>query len=181
MEYIILDTKEVASQGELRKRNSNISFPSVWDQDVLDFLGIAPVFTSPQPTFDSVSQTVQLSAPVLTKKGHYEQSWTVVDLDPEIVTANQTAKLEQLKTSIIQRVQSNLDNFAKEKNYDSILSACSYANSTNSVFKAEGELAVSLRDATWIAMYAILEEVQSGNRVVESFSDIENDMPVLAW
>lgn len=181
MEYIILDTKEVVSQGELRKRNSNVSFPSTWDQDVLDFLNIAPVFPAPHPEFDSITQSVQASAPVLTNKGHYEQSWTIADLDPEIVTANQTAKLEQLKTSIIQRVQSNLDNFAKEKNYDNILSACSYANSTNPIFKSEGELAISLRDSTWSALYTVLAEVEAGTRTVTTFSDIESDLPVLSW
>ena len=74
MEYIIIDTQEVVSQGELRRRNPDTSFPTVWGPDVLEFLGIAVVFPAPQPEFDSVSQSVIQGAPVLTSKGHYEQS-----------------------------------------------------------------------------------------------------------
>lgn len=181
MEYIILDTKEVVSQGELRKRNSNTSFPAVWEKDTLDFLGIAPVFPAPQPEHDSVTQTVQSSDPVLTNKGHYEQSWTIVDLDPEIIAQNRTAKLEQLKTSIVQQVQSSLDTFAQTKNYDNILSACTYATSTIPTFKTEGQKAVELRDATWAALYSILSEVEAGTKTVNSFDDVKNDLPTLAW
>jgi len=181
MEYIILDTKEVVSQGELRRRNSDTSFPAVWGPETLDFLGIAPVFPAPQPEHDSVTQTIQSSSPVLTSKGHYEQSWTIVDLDPEIVAQNQAAKLEQLKSSIVQQVQSNLDAFARTKNYDSILSAASYAASSNPVFKSEGQTAVVLRDDTWAKLYTILAEVEAGTRTVTSFADIEAELPVLEW
>lgn len=181
MEYIILDTNEVVSQGELRRRNPDTSLPAVWGQDTLDFLGIAPVFPAPQPEYDSVTQTVQSSGPVLTNKGHYEQSWTIVDLDPEIVAQNQAAKLEQLKSSIVQQVQSRLDAFAQTKNYDSILSAASYATSSNPVFKSEGQTAVDLRDATWAELYTILSEVEAGTRTVTSFADIEADLPILTW
>ena len=181
MEYIILDTNEVVSQGELRRRNPDTSLPAVWGQDTLDFLGIAPVFPAPQPEYDSVTQTVQSSGPVLTNKGHYEQSWTIVDLDPEIVAQNQAAKLEQLKSSIVQQVQSRLDSFAQTKNYDSILSACTYANDNNETFKNEGQYCVEKRSATWEALYAILAEVEAGTRTVTSFADIEADLPTLAW
>jgi hypothetical protein len=181
MEYIIIDTQEVVSQGELRKRNPNTSFPAVWGQDVLDFLGVAVVFSVPQPEFDTVSQMAILGSPILTDKGHYEQSWTVVDLDPEVVQQNQIAKMEQLKVSIVSNVQSNLDAFAKEKGYDGILSACTYANSSNELFKAEGLKAVELRDTSWGTLYAILADVEAGNRVVSSFADIAADLPVLTW
>mgnify|MGYP003346456733 CR=1 FL=1 len=181
MEYIIIDTQEVVSQGELRRRNPDTSFPAVWGPDVLEFLGVAVVFPAPQPEFDSVSQSIIQGAPVLTDKGHYEQSWTIVDLDPEIVQVNQAAKLEQLKTSIVSIVQSNLDAFAQEKGYDGILSACSYASSSNATFKAEGLKAVELRDASWATLYSILADVEAGKRTVTSFADIETELPVLKW
>lgn len=181
MEYIIIDTQEVVSQGELRRRNPETSFPAVWGPETLEFLGVAAVFQTPQPEFDSISQTVIQGAPVLTNKGHYEQSWSIVDLDPEVVAQNQIAKLEQLKTSIVSQVQTRLDDFAKTRNYDSILSAATYATSTNAQFKAEGQKAVELRDATWSSLYSILAEVEAGTRTVSSYADIEADLPVLEW
>lgn len=39
-----------------------------------------PVFPAPQPMYDPVLETVQEVAPVLTDKGHYEQTWSVVAL-----------------------------------------------------------------------------------------------------
>ena len=99
----------------------------------------------------------------------------------EEIAADAAAKLQKLKTSIISIVQAKLDSFAKEKGYDGILSACTYATSTNDVFKAEGLKAVELRDASWSALYSILEEVEAGTRTVESFADIEEDLPVLEW
>lgn len=181
MEYIIIDTQEVVSQSELRHRNPDTSFPEIWGPDVLEFLGVAVVFPAPKPEFDSISQSVIQGAPVLTDKGHYEQTWTIVDLDPVVVQANKTAKLEQLKTSIVSTVQSNLDAFAKEKGYDNILSACSYATSTNDAFKTEGLRAVLLRDSSWATLYSILADVETGKRIVTSFADIETDLPVLTW
>jgi hypothetical protein len=181
MEYIIIDTQEVVSQGELRRRNPDISFPAVWGQEVLEFLGVAVVFTTPQPEFDTVSQIVVQGPPILTAKGHYEQSWVVVDLDPVIAQQNQIAKMEQVKASIVSVVQSNLDAFAKERGYDGILSACTYVNSSNDLFKADGLKAVELRDASWAILYSILAAVEAGTRVVTSFSDIEADLPVLEW
>lgn len=76
--YIVLETKEVVSQGELRRRNPNTSFPAVWDQATLDLLGVAPIFPSPQPEYNRVTQTVREIAPALTAKGHWEQQWEVV-------------------------------------------------------------------------------------------------------
>lgn len=181
MEYIIIDTQEVVSQGELRKRNPNTSFPAVWGNDILEYLGVAVVFQAPYPEHDPVSQIVVQGAPVLTDKGHYEQSWTVMELDAEIVAQNQIAKLNQLKSSIITLVQMRLDDFAKTRNYDGILSACTYATSTNEVFKAEGQKAVELRDQTWASLYTIMASVEAGGMVVTSFADVEAELPILTW
>jgi len=48
--YRIKSTGEIASQGELRKLFRNTSFPRVWDESVLDHIGVDPVFESPTPT-----------------------------------------------------------------------------------------------------------------------------------
>ena len=83
--YIVLETKEVVSQGELRRRNPNTSFPAVWDQSTLDLLGVAPIFPSPRPEYNHVTQTVREIAPSLTDKGHWEQQWEVVSAFTEYI------------------------------------------------------------------------------------------------
>lgn len=79
-------------------------------------------------------------------------------------------------------IQQRLDDFARTRNYDSILSACTYATSTVAKFKTEGQACVNLRDATWAAAYQILADVQAGDRPMPtSIADIEADLPAAVW
>ena len=79
-------------------------------------------------------------------------------------------------------IQCRLDDFARTRNYDGILSACTYATSTVPKFKAEGQACVNLRDATWAAAYDVLAKVQAGQRAMPtSIADIEADLPALVW
>lgn len=89
---------------------------------------------------------------------------------------------DQLQVLFTAAIQLRLDDFARTRNYDNILSACTYATSPSLKFSSEGEACVDLRDATWSAAYAILAEVQAGHRPMpESIEDIEADLPPLAW
>lgn len=89
---------------------------------------------------------------------------------------------EQIKTSIVQLTQQRLDDFAKTRNYDNILSACTYATSSIPKFLQEGQSAVNARDTTWSALYTILAEVESGSKSMpKGFTDIEPFLPVLEW
>ena len=89
---------------------------------------------------------------------------------------------EQIKNEITQAVQTRLDTFAQTRNYDSILSACTYASSTVAQFASEGQLCVNLRDATWGKLYQIMQEVTDGTRPMPAgYADIEAELPALAW
>lgn len=88
---------------------------------------------------------------------------------------------EEIQAEVVNATQKRLDAWAKERNYDGILSACTYAASTNQVFAAEGQRAVQLRDETWQTLYNILGQVATQGRVVTGYADIEGDLPVLAW
>lgn len=84
--------------------------------------------------------------------------------------------------SVRQSVQERLDAFARTRNYDGILSACTYATSSVPKFATEGQYAVQARDATWAALYVLLAEVQSGTRPAPaSFADVQPLLPVLEW
>lgn len=89
---------------------------------------------------------------------------------------------EEIIASLTAQIQQRLDAFAKTRNYDGILSACTYATSTVTKFATEGQYCVQARDATWAAGYVIMEDVLSGARAVpDSIADIEADLPVLTW
>ena len=72
--------------------------------------------------------------------------------------------------------------FRRARNYDGILSACTYATSGVQQFAAEGQHAVNVRDATRAALYAIMGEVDAGTRTVPTgYADIEPLLPSMEW
>ena len=71
----------------------------------------------------------------------------------------------------IEAVQNMLDNTAKAKRYDSILSACSYAAYPNQ-FQTEGQEFVAWRGAVWAKCYEILGEVEAGTRAAPTVSEL---------
>lgn len=89
---------------------------------------------------------------------------------------------DEIQAEVVKKTQERLDNFARTRNYDGILSACTYATSTVPKFQVEGQYCVVARDATWTKLYEILAEVQSGTRPLPSgYSDIESELPALVW
>lgn len=75
-----------------------------------------------------------------------------------------------------------LDAFAQTRDYDNIISLCTYATSTNETIKNEAQRGIDLREQTWAKVYQILEEIDNGTRPVpEEFSEIEQELPSLTW
>lgn len=90
--------------------------------------------------------------------------------------------VDQIVADITSATQARLDTFARTRNYDGILSACTYATSTHPKFAAEGQYCVTARDDTWSALYVIMAEVEAGARPMPTgYPDIEPDLPVLVW
>lgn len=81
-----------------------------------------------------------------------------------------------------QHVQRLLDDFAKQRGYDSIVSAVSYANSSVQQFANEGQRALQKRDEAWTNMYAYIAEVKAGSKPVpKTIAEIEAELPALTW
>jgi len=78
-------------------------------------------------------------------------------------------------------IQKRLDDFARTRNYDGILSAATYATSAVAKFKAEGQYAVEARDATWAKGYEILAAVEAGTRAAPTLDELAAELPALVW
>lgn len=89
--------------------------------------------------------------------------------------------VEQIMAQYDAAVQQRLDDFAKTRNYATILSAATYATSTVPKFKAEGLYAVEARDATWAKCYEILAAVEAGSRPMPTLDELLAELPVLTW
>jgi hypothetical protein len=165
------------TEGAIKAQHPNTSFPQ-------PFAPGEPyewVFPTPQPAYDPITQGVTELAPVLVS-GKYQQAWETFDLAAETIAANQQAHALRVKDEIIQNTQKRLDDFAKTRLYDGILSACTYATSSVPKFQAEGQYCVDARDNTWSTLYQILEDVLEGTRPQPTgYADIEGDLPTLQW
>lgn len=88
----------------------------------------------------------------------------------------------EVQQAITAATQRRLDDFARTRGYDGIMSACTYAVSTNAKFAAEGQYCVEARDATWATLYQIMDDVLAGTRTMPSgYADIEPELPALVW
>ena len=105
-----------------------------------------------------------MSVPMADGNREYEliKLWIAEGNTPEPEYTEQEL-IERNKQMLITAVQNMLDNAAKAKGYDSILSACSYAAYPNP-FQAEGQEFVAWRGAVWAKCYEILAEVEAGTR-----------------
>lgn len=127
------------------------------------------------PEYDPELAVLVPTQPVAV--GEAAVSFTVVPKDNAAVVIQNRALVKFTKL-----IQDRLDAFAKTRNYDGILSACSYANSTDAQYKADAARCVLLRDNTWTASYTILAQVQAGTRPMPTkLADIEADLPILTW
>ena len=88
---------------------------------------------------------------------------------------------DQIIAQYTSGVQQHLDTFAQTRNYDGIMSACTYATSTVPKFASEGQYAVEVRDATWAKCYEILAAVEAGSRPMPTLDELLAELPVLAW
>lgn len=163
---------------QLKSDNPNTSFPIELSQDALKEWNVYPVFHSEEPNV-AITETYSQGTPVFNETTkQWVQTWVVRNK-----TEEETKEyLDTLQRSIVDQTQAKLDAFAGTRGYGSILSACTYATSSVSKFKTEGQYCVDMRDATWAKLYQILEEVKAGMRPVPSeFKDVEPFLPVLRW
>ena len=88
---------------------------------------------------------------------------------------------EEIQAQLTAAVQAYMDSTAQTRGYDNIHTACSYANSTDHIFAAEGQACLQWRDKVWRKCYDILAEVQAGSRDIPTVEELIEELPVLEW
>lgn len=88
---------------------------------------------------------------------------------------------DQIIATLTGAVQRHLDAAAQARNYDSILSLCSYAGSAHTKFGPEGRAGALWRDAVWAKCYAVLADVQAGLRTAPTADGLIAELPALVW
>jgi hypothetical protein len=187
MNIRIQSTGEVVSEQGFRALHPNTSLPQQLTEAIINDMGGDVVFEGPQATGGEFWQYSQ-QAGVEQKNGKWYTKYVLgptfadtEERDAYIALKTQERALA-VKNQIIDATQKRLDDFAQTRNYDGILSACTYATSAVPKFATEGQYCVEVRDTTWAALYDILGEVQAGTRPQPSgYADIEADLPVLTW
>ena len=131
----------------------NVSAPQVLSQSDMEYLGLTEI---PDPV------------PVVP--------------EPVTPTPPPPPTPEQIQASVVSQTQMRLDTFARTRNYDGILSACTYATSAVPRFKSDADYCVTARDATWATLYEFMAEVQAGTKPMPTgFASVEPLLPVLSW
>lgn len=175
--YALIENNQFVRWVNLRADYPEISFPRNPKPEDLP-QGVVIVAT-PNPNI--VAQTFEV-VETLPQPQLQEGVWTLAFQARLMTEAERVAKVEQIKQQIVYETQQRLDQFAQTRNYDGILSACTYATSAIAKFQQEGQYCVNLRDQTWAALYELLAEVEQGTKPMpESFQDVEPLLPQPQW
>jgi hypothetical protein len=88
--YRIRSTGEVKSQGEVRSLYPNTSFPSQWSVELVEELGLDPVFETPAPTVTRY-QTAYKDG-VEQVAGKWVWKWSISEMDDAAKAAKDAAQ-----------------------------------------------------------------------------------------
>lgn len=186
MEYAQLnealtEALQVTTQGNVLWDENHFCPAKALTEEEAAMFRVVPLTVVAQPSYDAITQRCFRDG--CEKVGdEWQYKWTVEALDADAVEANVVAHVASTKAAIVAATQSRLDTFAQTRNYDGILSACTYATSSVPKFAAEGQYCVDARDATWATLYTIMGEVLAQTRPMpESFADVAPLLPALAW
>lgn len=84
---------------------------------------------------------------------------------------------EKIQARLVAAVQRHLDAKARERGYDSIFTASTYATSLHLKFGPEGIAYRDWRDKVWDYCYVVLADVQAGLRSIPTEAELLAELP----
>ena len=107
----------------------------------------------------------------------YDGQWYIKGYAPEKPAPTES----EIQAKLTAAVQAYMDSTVQTRGYDNIHTACSYCNSTDNIFAAEGLACLAWRDKVWRTCYDILTEVTSGTRKIPTEDELLEELPILDW
>lgn len=155
-----------------------------------------PVFPTPQPEYNTITQVVYQVAPELTSKGHWEQRWEIRSKFTEYVQDGVTVTVaEQEKAALVIAAQqaqqlmiaqfdaaltNHLDQTAQAKRYDNRIS-CALRAGYDGPFKAEGVAFAAWMDTCNASAYKKMAAVLSGQEQIPTVDEFIASLPAIVW
>lgn len=96
--YRIRSNGEVKSQGEIRQMYPNTSFPKTWSPELVEELGLDPVFETPAPT-TTIYQTAFKDGVEQDAKGKWVWKWSISEMDDEAKAAKDAEAAKGVRAS----------------------------------------------------------------------------------
>ena len=78
MDYLDLETKEILSKAEVKARNTHISLPKEWNENIYSLLNIAPLHPGYKPARLKIGEELVYDGVIYNdERERWEQSWSV--------------------------------------------------------------------------------------------------------
>ena len=150
------------------------NFHTLPDETLLGY-GWYPYTLVPPPTYNTMTE--RLVQDYILDGAVVVTSWQIVPLTAE----EQAERAAQIIQTLGQTVKAHLDAVVQSRDYDSIVSACTYATSAVPSYQADGQACVNWRDSVWPYVYQVLADVQAGNRAIPTAEALIAELPELVW
>jgi len=129
--YRVRETGEVLTQGQVRQKHWNTSFPAVWNQSVCEHIGIDVIFNAPQPSNSDPLKAVRQNGVIQDGLGNWIENWELVDIFSDIVVDGVTVTKETQETEYLTtrnnnqwvNVRTSRDQLLKDTDWVSIRAA----------------------------------------------------------
>ena len=152
---------------------ANVSNFHTLDPDILAQYGFYPYSPSPKPAINPAAQrlqqTLKLTGQTVT------ETWAVISLIPD----EQMAYLRSQKAILKQLLDQHMDNQVAPRDFDSISSAITWADSPVPQWASDGLAAKAFRQQCYEVAYKIESDVLAGLRAVPTPAQFAAEMPVL--
>ena len=123
----------------------------------------------------SIDQLLEIAA----TKADTAQSGEVVAASIQMVD---NELINRISDAVVAEAEKILNQFAAEKNYDSIITLVGYAADPNPVLKNEGLSGVDSRSEMWVALSEFLTAIKSGTQAIpKTFAEIKAILPTPKW